>query len=206
MIPVLRAVRKQDKNAQFRGSKISTRGRLFGESNLSELGINLHETCTTTKNQVTNFAGKHSLFSNLHPVAPNEEGVRLQVDNEDHGSMEHYYVTEKCITAKDFATAAKVRGCTDPVEAMALGKSVKTDGTNWDQRKVDVMRKGLIAKFNIPMYREALKKTTGELHEGTKHPFWGYGYTSADNRAFSRGPGRSENRLGKLLMEIREFL
>lgn len=68
---------------------------------------------------------------------------------------------------------------------------------NWDTIKVDVMKCGLIAKFNQnPTLRELLLSTGSNdiIENSPRDSFWGVGKD-----------GNGENMLGKLLMEVREL-
>ena len=69
---------------------------------------------------------------------------------------------------------------------------------DWEHVKEDVMRAALTAKFTQhPALRELLLRTRkAELVEHTpRDRYWGDG-----------GNGRGKNRLGELLMELREIL
>ena len=78
-------------------------------------------------------------------------------------------------------------------EAKKLGKTVELR-PDWDNVKVNVMRKILKAKFADVQLLSMLKEVKGEIVEDNTwgDTFWG------------RYNGRGQNMLGKLLMEIRD--
>lgn len=130
----------------------------------------------------------YGFLSNLHE-APFEHGGRTWP------SVEH------CFQANKFAGTEyerKIRLEKDPVLARELGmRPEQQPGDDWDSNKERVMREALRAKFT---HRPELRKkllATGDNplidHEGDK--YWG------DN-----GDGTGRNRMGIILMEVRDEL
>ena len=109
-------------------------------------------------------------------------------------SVEHYYQSQKALDCDEFVWVAS---SATPKLARQRGQKVKTR-EDWDVVKEDVMREALGFKFR---QSEDLKKmllmTEGfELYEWA--PWDGYWGTGKD--------GNGKNRLGILLMELREQL
>lgn len=71
------------------------------------------------------------------------------------------------------------------------GRELRSD---WDDIKISVMKKGLLAKFSQNLYLRKRLLETGDLNLAENSPsdlFWGV---------------KGENMLGKLLMEVRTIL
>lgn len=126
-------------------------------------------------------------FSNFYPIA-------ITIDSKDYRSTEHYYQSKKFDGTK---WEEHVRNQDKPFEAAREGRRndlpIRTD---WNEVKLLVMRRALIAKFKrIDKMRNLLLSTgTTELVEYSKKDyFWG-----------RNEDGAGYNMLGKLLMELRE--
>lgn len=120
----------------------------------------------------------------------------IELDGNTWFTTEHYFQAEKFI---DEAYRMKIRDTKSAMEAAKLGRSRKMKiKENWDDIRIEVMKKALIAKFTQHEKLKELLLSTGDatLVEHTKNDnFWGDG-----------GDGSGENWLGKLLMELREEL
>ncbi len=134
-------------------------------------------------------AGEYGCFSNFsrHPIF---------LDGKRWPTSEHYFQAQKfCGTEHEEA----VRLCKKPSEAASLGRSRKLPlRHDWEGVKDQVMLEAVRAKFT---QHEDLKATllgTGDavLVEHTANDsYWGDG-----------GDGSGKNRLGQILMQVREEL
>ncbi|KAJ2991714.1 hypothetical protein HDV02_003509 [Globomyces sp. JEL0801] len=92
-----------------------------------------------------------------------------------------------------------IRNMTSPGAAARKGRSRSLPlRTDWEEVKEDIMREALYAKFTQHEHLKGLLISTGDalLVEHTKNDrYWGDG-----------GDGSGKNRLGYLLMELRELL
>ena len=133
--------------------------------------------------------GPYGGFSNFsaHPFVL--DGLRWP-------TTEHYFQASKF---PDAAYAEKIRLTASPMVAARLGRSrAHPIHSDWEQRKEDVMRRALLAKFTAHADLRSLLLGTGDdllEEETTKDLYWGIG---------TSGTGR--NRLGVLLMELRTEL
>jgi ribA/ribD-fused uncharacterized protein len=130
-------------------------------------------------------------FSNLAKA-------EFTLDGQSYFSVENYVQSEK-FASTDPEYAEKIRNQKNPALVKGMGKSKgHATAEDWETRRVDVMRRGLLAKFTS---NEALKDIllgTGDAkieEESPAESFWGIG---AD--------GQGENWTGKLLMELRDSL
>ena len=119
------------------------------------------------------------------------------VDRVKWPSVEHFYQAQKY--AGDTSLMDKIRRAESPLKAMKAGQDrsliVRAD---WETRKSDVMREALTAKFGQNRRLKQMLLATGDaelVHESGSDAFWG------QNRE-----GIGENRLGVLLMELRDAL
>jgi len=111
-------------------------------------------------------------------------------------TAEHYFQAQKFAGTEheDLVRLAK-----SPMVAARMGRSRERPlRQDWETAKEDIMREALLVKFTQHPALRSLLLSTGEaeLIEHTKNDrFWGDG-----------GNGNGKNRLGQLLMELREKL
>lgn len=136
--------------------------------------------------KIDSFSGEYRFLSNFYPAEVELDGVK-------YPTVEHAFQAAKTNVAVE---RGLIREAKTPGRAKFLGRRV-TLIEGWDAARVDVMRKLLIQKFSGKVLRAELLSTgEAELVEGNywNDTFWGV------------CKGRGENRLGKLLMEIRTGL
>lgn len=111
-------------------------------------------------------------------------------------TIEHYFQAQKFV---DKAYQEKIRKASTPMKAAQLGRSRKVRiMKNWDNIRDNVMYEALKAKFTQHEELNELLLATGDkiLIEHTENDsYWG-----------DSGDGSGKNRLGKLLMRLREKL
>jgi ribA/ribD-fused uncharacterized protein len=115
----------------------------------------------------------------------NFERIGIIIDGNWYNTNEHYYQSQK---ANSDINREWIRNAPSPYLAMMAGRSLreKEKKSNWDNIKFDIMEKGLFAKFS---QNEELKKKL--IETGDAKLYWGV---------------KGEDRLGKLLMKVREEL
>ena len=117
----------------------------------------------------------------------------------EYPTVEHYFQAAKAL---DLDTRLKIAAAPTPGEAKRLGRHVNLR-PDWNIIKTDVMRFALRVKFSQPSLRDKLLATGDAwLEEGNiwHDNVWG------NCRCEKCQNITGENRLGKLLMEIREDL
>lgn len=111
-------------------------------------------------------------------------------------TSEHYFQAQKFAGTEQ---EEKIRKASSPMKAAEMGRSRKLKmRQNWDNIKENVMYDALKAKFTQHQDLKELLLSTEEkiLIEQTENDdYWGDG-----------GDGSGKNRLGKLLMRLREEL
>ena len=126
----------------------------------------------------------------------NLSGHGFVLDGVKWRSVEHFYQAAKY---EDAAAVKRVREAATPFEARKAGqdRSLVVRG-DWEEVKMAVMRRALEAKFSQNRKLREMLVATGDeelVHESGSDRFWG-----RDRE------GMGENRLGVMLMEVRESL
>lgn len=140
---------------------------------------------------IDNFDREHAFLSNFY-FSP------MIIDNVVYTTNEHFFQAMKSLNPKE--REAIVLAPT-PGKAKRLGRKVSLR-KDWEDIKEEVMLIGLRHKFSNPELRKKLLATGNEeLIEGT---IWHDNYWGICNCEACGGQGK--NRLGKLLMQVREEL
>lgn len=128
-------------------------------------------------------------FSNFAPYP-------IELDGLIWPTSEHYFQAQKF---EDTHYQQKIRKAHSPWQAAQLGRDRKQKlRRDWESIKVAIMKKAVSAKFNQhPTLRHLLLSTgTARLVEHTTNDaYWGDG-----------GDGRGQNKLGQILMQVRQEL
>ena len=133
---------------------------------------------------IDKFDDKYFFLSNFSPSP-------FRVDYVLFPTMEHYFQANKADNQNDYLHIAYAP---TPGEAKRLGRKIQLR-SNWEEIKDEVMLTGLRKKFADPELRNLLLATGDEeLIEGN---YWGDTYWGVCN-------GVGQNKLGKLLMQVRE--
>lgn len=132
---------------------------------------------------------EHGEFSNFAPYP-------IVLDGQRWPTTEHYFQAQKLVDPKD---REAVRRAKTPAIAARLGRDRKKKiRRDWESVKVGIMKRAVEAKLRQHDDVRDLLLATGDakIVEHTENDdFWGDG-----------GDGSGENRLGRILMELREML
>lgn len=141
---------------------------------------------------IARFQGEYAYLSNFY-YAPMQVGADL------YPTVEHFF--QACKTL-DAAKREQIRHATTPNMAKSLGRSVILR-PDWEEVKNQIMWNGLAIKFTThDELRQKLCATyPNDLLEGNSwhDNFWGICFCA-------RCPWQGRNRLGKLLVAVREEL
>ena len=136
---------------------------------------------------ITSFRGESAFLSNMSESS-------FKVGQETYPTVEHFFQAMK---TTDPAQRAKILATKTAGEAKKVGRTV-TLRKNWNQIREEVMETGLRAKFqqNPELKKKLINTGDAELIEGNTwgDTFWG------------QVDGKGSNKLGKLLMKIRDEL
>lgn len=128
--------------------------------------------------------GETSFMSNFHLC-------KIVIDGETYGSVEHYYQSQKVPPGE---MRDKIKDAPTPKQAKKLGRAAENIVPGWKEKRVDVMRKALRAKFTQNEDLKAKLLATGDAvlrEDSPDDMFWGL---------------KGEDMMGKLLMELRSEL
>lgn len=134
---------------------------------------------------IGNFDEKYAFLSNFYPSSVTDE------DDITYPTVEHYFQAMKTLDkAQRFNMAIQ----STPGKAKRLGRKCNLR-PDWESIKDSIMEDALRKKFSDPILKKALLDTGDEyLEEGNT---WGDQYWGVYN-------GIGKNKLGKLLMKLRE--
>ncbi len=132
---------------------------------------------------------EHGCFSNFAPYP-------IKLHGKTWPTTEHYFQAQK-FPGTDHEE--EIRKASSPAKAKKMGRSRKYRlRPDWEKVKDGIMREGVLAKFTQHEDIRAILLGTGDavLVEHTRNDdYWGDG-----------GDGHGKNRLGKILMSVREEL
>ncbi len=147
--------------------------------------------------------GPHGCFSNWYPIY-------FVVDGVTYCSSEQYMMHQKALLFHDEKTAEKILKETDQSTIKHLGRLVSPfDRDTWERNNMPLMKKGLTAKFsqNKDILKELLDTGDAILAEcAPGDRIWGIGLSLNDPAIHDFTKWRGENRLGRVLMQVREEL
>lgn len=137
---------------------------------------------------IKEFKGDYRWLSNFTPC-------KIELDGFIYPSVEHAYMSAKNDNSywKDFCMAEEKAGA---VKRESYKITLVSD---WENKKIEVMKHCLIQKFNQEPYKSKLLQTGDEyIQEGNtwNDTFWGVCLKT----------GKGENNLGRMIMDIRTEL
>ena len=142
---------------------------------------------TTAPATIAEFQGEYRFLSNFYPAVVEFEGIT-------YPHVEGAYQSAKTL---DMNERRRIAAIADPAEAKRAGRALKYRD-DWEAVKFDVMETCVRYKFtHHPELRAKLLATGNALLEEGNN--WG-------DRIWGVVDGVGENRLGKLLMKVRDEL
>jgi ribA/ribD-fused uncharacterized protein len=133
--------------------------------------------------------GEFGAFSNF-------AAYPLVLDGRTWPTSEHYFQAQKFVEGNH---AEEIRQAKSPTVAARMGRSRQRPlRPDWESVKDAVMRKAVEAKFTQHESLRTLLLSTGDarlVEHTTKDSYWGDG-----------GDGGGRNRLGEILMDVRDQL
>ena len=163
------------------------------------LPLDTSEACCKTRNEVTIFSGTACVLSNLHDVEMIVDGVK-------YNSSEQFYQSQKCYDLNKPEVAKKVMQAPSGYDCMLEGNKVKASKEWTQSRGVDIMTKGVSAKFAKQECKEFLLNSRGQIAEATRNDRWGTGISFNDRRAFDVISWTGSNLMGDILTKYRDEL
>ncbi len=131
----------------------------------------------------------YGIFSNFHRYGFWEADIHWR-------TVEHYFQAQKFL---DKDIQLRIRRCFKPSEAAEIGRNRSLPlRKDWEVVKDDIMRYAVLQKFSQHDDAKTLLLNTDDrclIEHTPKDAYWGDG-----------GDGCGKNKLGKILMEVREQL
>lgn len=131
------------------------------------------------------------------------------LDDVKYANVEQYMMHQKALLMKDFESADNMLRTSSPRLVKSMGRQVKNfDSVLWDQKKYEIVKKGISAKFkqNPHLKNLLLAIKCEEFVEASPFdPIWGIGFTAEDALKVSEDSW-GENLLGKIITEVRNEL
>ena len=122
-------------------------------------------------------------------------------------TSEHAFMWLKAITFGDFKTLELMLDAIEPKDVKALGrKVVGFDPAVWHTKSYECMYRALAAKFsqNQDIQEQLIASAPKTIVEGSPlDRIWGVGLAWNDPKILDQANWLGENRLGKLLMQLR---
>ena len=143
------------------------------------------------------------VFSNFYPASFVYKGVTFS-------NSEQAFMWEKSRHFGDTVSCTAILNTTDPVKAKALGRAVK----GYNDKEWDKVRYGYMLEVNHAKYGQSEKlskilKDTKDLELIETNPrdkVWAIALPANDDRVLDRTKWQGQNLLGKVLMEVRDYL
>jgi ribA/ribD-fused uncharacterized protein len=141
----------------------------------------------TAPAKIAEFQGPYRFLSNFWPAEIEFEGLK-------YPTVEHAYQSAKTL---DVNERRRIAALPTPAEAKAAGRALKLRD-DWERVKFDVMEQCVRQKFtrHADLRQQLLDTGDAALEEGNT---WG-------DRVWGVYQGQGENRLGKILMKVRDEL
>ena len=140
------------------------------------------------------FEGKYEFLSNFYNIYKNH-GIMISFNGVDCETTEHAYQAAKSTTFEDFMY---VMNSSTPSKSKKRGREIKKR-SDWRISKFKVMYEVCRRKFEIPELKQLLIDTGNE--ELIELNWWGDEIFGVNSNTM-----KGENRLGKILMQIRDEL
>jgi ribA/ribD-fused uncharacterized protein len=152
------------------------------------------------------FFGPASPFSNMHRSP-------FVIDGVEYSCVEQWMQSQKAVVFGDHRVLSLIMDEKDPKKMKRLGRSVTPfNKDTWAGMAEDIVRKGLVAKFqSSPRLRDLLLLTGNKIivECSPRDRLWGAGIGVVTlNKMAQEGSVklRGKNLLGKLLMEVRDSI
>ena len=137
----------------------------------------------------------------------NQAEYPIQIESKQYPTVEHYFQSMKASEFGDQEILDKIAKTPSGKAVKALGKKVKNFiKEQWDSKRIEIMARGVRAKFvQHPELQKQLLET-GEKQIGeadARDSFWGIGTSAATELSKDPTKWKGQNQLGKILMNLR---
>lgn len=149
-----------------------------------------------SKKRIIRFDKEHRFLSNFFYVPG---GVYSEEDGIIYPTVEHAYQAAK---TKDKLAKIFIKQLLTPNEAKQYGRDLELRD-DWQLVREDIMKDLILIKFrNNDLRKKLISTEDAELIEGNN---WGDAFWGQILKKGSNKPGKGLNKLGKILMEVRDY-
>ena len=138
----------------------------------------------------------------------NQAEYPIQINDTKYPSVEHYFQAQKALEFDDKEIYEKIMKTPSGKAVKALGKKVRNFIKElWDSKRLEIMMKGIRAKFiqHPELQKQLLETGIKKIGEADpRNTYWGIG--TSINTELSKDPSKwkGQNQLGKILMILRD--
>jgi ribA/ribD-fused uncharacterized protein len=136
--------------------------------------------------------------------------IPFVVDNVKYLTAEHWMMSEKAKTFKDFELLPEILNAATPQLAKELGRKIKNFNEQiWDNCKYECVKQGNFHKFsqNLELKMYLLSTWDKIIVEASPYDkIWGIGLKQDDIGSINPEKWKGQNLLGFALMEVRDEL
>lgn len=201
--PIMNHAKYLKKKASIVQDRLIIDGKTYDMDNLNQIPFDTAVIATKSSDTCLLFGGRLAIFSNFHTSTFTINGL-------SYSSVEQYYQREKAMAMNNANIATEIMMETDPGIIKRLGGSIVMNDDQLKQfKQLEVMEKGIWEKFcQNPSLRKSLLDTKDkELVECNPHDrYWGIGRGLRDPMATDKKEWRGANKLGSILMKVRDSL
>lgn len=198
---VVKAAKEKQLPAKLSGGKVMVNNVTYDHRNLNCLpkGLKPDELMIKEIEGKLYFSSDKAWLSNFFPTSIQLQGVTF------HSSEQVFQYVKACRNNAP-ELAALILKSKNALEAKRIGKGIEIK-SKWDRTKEEVMKRILEAKFTTnPLLARKLVDTGNKtLVEATIDTYWG-AQATINSKSVKAGTWKGANRLGILLMEIRDDL
>jgi hypothetical protein len=138
----------------------------------------------------------------------NQAEYPIQISDVRYPSVEHYFQAQKAHEFGDDEIYKKILETPSGKAVKALGKKVKNFHKEvWDGKRLEVMMRGVKAKFvqHPELQKQLLETGDRQIGEAdARDSFWGIGTSENTEKSADPSKWKGQNRLGKILMALRD--
>ena len=204
LLPAFKEGRSLGLNIKLNGDKLFLDKKTYNCNNVRELPEILHPENTSTKsnNNITAFYSSQSPLSNFYPSV-------FQVEDQTFTCAEQYLTIVKARRFGDEEKVNQLLNCNSPSKMKFLAKSIKGyNHTTWRNECQDLVYQGILQKFKQSDNLTDFLLQTGDslIVEASLDKSWGVGIRMNNRDIWDEKKHNGDNRLGKILMKVREEL
>ena len=138
----------------------------------------------------------------------NQAEYPIQISDVRFPSVEHYFQAQKAKEFGDDEIYKKILDTPSGKAVKALGKKVKNFHKEvWDAKRLEIMMRGVKAKFvqHPELQKQLLETGDRQIGEAdARDSFWGIGTSENTDKSNDPSKWKGQNRLGKILMALRD--